>query len=96
MHTALLGSHRSRRRRLRLLGVVIVAVASTPVLQAPAHAAPRRDVSASLADVRHDVRASGVDGIAWYVDRSADKVVVTTDDTVSRAEVASIVKFARA
>jgi streptogrisin B len=94
MHTALLASPGSGRRRLGLLGVVILAVASTPVLQPPAHAAPGRDGGASLADVRHDVRASGVDGIAWYVDRSAGKVVVTVDDTVSRGEVASIKKVA--
>ena len=94
MNTASLASPRSGRRVLRLLGVAIVTVASTTFVQAPAPASPRTDGGPSLADVRHDVRISGVDGIAWYVDPTADKVVVTVDETVSPAEVASIVKAA--
>jgi streptogrisin B len=36
------------------------------------------------------VQASGVSGIAWYVDAAAGRVVVTVDRTVSRAEVATL------
>ena len=39
---------------------------------------------------------SGVGGIAWYVDRAADRVVVTADSTVSAAEVATIKQSAGA
>jgi streptogrisin B len=36
------------------------------------------------------VDRSGVDGIGWYVDKAANRVVVTADSTVSSADLASI------
>jgi streptogrisin B len=43
-----------------------------------------------LSAARDAVEQSGVEGIAWYVDRAADRVVVTADSTVSAAEESSI------
>jgi streptogrisin B len=74
-----------------LLAVAASLVATVAVLQSPASAASRPDGgSARLAAASHGVQASGVRGIAWYTDASTDKVVVTVDKTVSKAEVASI------
>jgi streptogrisin B len=92
MKTASHASPHTGWRLLRLLVALIVVAATATLLQSPAPAAPRTDHGPRLADVRHDVRASGVDGIAWYVDPTADKVVVTVDETVSRAELALISK----
>jgi len=74
-----------------LLAVAASLVATVAVLQSPAPAASRQDDGAArLAAASHGVQASGVRGIAWYTDPSTDKVVVTVDKTVSKAEVASI------
>jgi streptogrisin B len=83
-------SPRSIRRALQLLAVAIGLVATTALLQSPAPAAPHHGDSTRLAAASHDVLASGVRGVAWYVDSTTDKVVVTVDKTVSRSEVASI------
>jgi streptogrisin B len=40
------------------------------------------------------VNASGIRGIAWYVDDTTDQVVVTADSTVSPAEVAALKRSA--
>jgi streptogrisin B len=69
---------------------VVGLVATVALLQAPAQAAPRADDAARLAGISQDVRASGVRGIAWYVDSSTDAVVVTVDESVSRSEIAAI------
>jgi streptogrisin B len=78
-------------RTVRLLlvigGVVAAAAAAVPAADArPAKppGAPR------LAAVSAAVARSGVDGIAWYSDTAAAKVVVTADRTVSAAEVATV------
>jgi streptogrisin B len=62
------------------------------MLQAPSSARPAQSQSHTdrLAAAKHGVRASGVDGIAWYKDAATGKVVVTVDKTVSKAEVAKI------
>jgi streptogrisin B len=68
------------------------------MLQAPAtSASPHAATSAAthgsdtkLAAAAHGVRASGVPGVAWYADPSTNKVVVTVDKTVTKAEVAKI------
>ena len=89
--------HASRRSLERLLGLlcaVTVMVAAAAPLQSPASAAPAGQGGVRVGDVRNDVSASGVPGIAWYVDAAAGKVVVTADDTVSQAEVAAIRKAA--
>ena len=87
-------SPRSIRRALQLLIVVIGLVAATTLLQSPAPASPHSDDGTRLAAARHGVLASGVPGVAWYVDSAAGKVVVTVDRTVTKAEVASIRKSA--
>jgi len=81
---------RSIRRALQLFAVAIGLVAATALLQSPAPAAPHHGDGARLAAASHGVLASGVGGIAWYVDPVTDKVVVTVDRTVSKSEVASI------
>ena len=82
---------RSNRHGRRLLAVAASLVATVAVLQSPAPAASRQDDGAArLAAASHGVQASGVRGIAWYTDPSTDKVVVTVDKTVSKAEVSSI------
>jgi streptogrisin B len=83
-------SPRSIRRALQLSAVAIGLAAATALLPAPASAAPHHGDVTRLAATSHDVLASGVRGIAWYVDPSTDKVVVTADKTVSKSELARI------
>jgi streptogrisin B len=66
-------------------------VATVALLLPPAVNAAPRDYSANeLSAASHAVQRSGVRGVAWYVDSSADAVVVTADRTVSQAEVSKI------
>ena len=67
------------------------ALFQSPAASMPSHGDPGRLLAAS-----HGVQASGVRGVAWYVDPATDKVVVTVDRTVSRAEVARIQRSAGA
>ncbi|MGC4110149.1 MAG: S1 family peptidase [Nocardioides sp.] len=64
------------------------ASASTP--SASTSATSHHGGQTRLATARHGVRASGVDGVAWYTDHATGKVVVTADRTVSKSEVAKI------
>jgi streptogrisin B len=67
--------------------VVVGFLAAAALLQPPTAAAkPQHFTGDELAAASRAVESTGVPGIAWYVDRSADRVVVTADDTVSRAE----------
>jgi streptogrisin B len=79
-----------------MLAVAIGVVATTALLQSPASSTPRPDTDARLAGASHGVLASGVRGVAWYVDTTTDRVVVTVDRTVSGSEVASIRRSAGA
>src|SRR5215467_7834712 len=69
----------------RLLVVGGIVATSALVLPAAAPAAPTDPPAAQhlsareLSAVGAAVRRSGVDGIAWYVDNAADRVVVTAD-----------------
>jgi streptogrisin B len=83
-------SQRSIRRALQASAVAVGLVAATALLQSPAPAASHHGEAARLAVADHGVDASGVRGVAWYVDPATDKVVVTVDKTVSSAEVAKI------
>jgi streptogrisin B len=84
-------STRPARRAVQLLAGAIVLVATAALLLPPAvNAAPRDFSAAQLSAASHDVKASGVRGIAWHVDEATDQVVVTADRTVSRAEVATV------
>jgi streptogrisin B len=84
--------------RVALLFAVAIALAAIWVwILSPAAPAATRHVSkGQLSAARHAVEQSGVQGIAWYVDAAADRVVVTADRTVSPAEVATIKKSAGA
>jgi streptogrisin B len=77
-------------RALRLLtaaaGALTLGALSLP---ASAAAAPSY-TSSQLSAVSTAVDRSGVDGISWYVDSAADRVVVTADSSVSSAELATL------
>jgi streptogrisin B len=81
-----------RRRFTRTLAAVSVAsVVAFAVPGASSQAAPAENLDpTSLSTARAAVNHSGVDGIAWYVNPTTDRVVVTADGTVSRAEIATI------
>jgi streptogrisin B len=87
-----------------MIAVAVGLVAATALLQSPATSATStgdarlatasQGADARLAAESRGIRSSGVDGVAWYVDTATDKVVVTVDKTVSKAEVATIRKSA--
>jgi streptogrisin B len=82
---------RPARRRLSLLAGATSLMATAALLLSPAvQAAPRQFSDAQLSAVSNAVERSGVDGIAWYVDSAANKVVVTADRTVSTAELRAV------
>jgi streptogrisin B len=84
-------------RAAQLLAVAIALAAIwVLILSGAAPAATRHVRTGQLSMARHAVEQSGVRGIAWYVDGTADRVVVTADRTVSAAEVATIKKSAGA
>ena len=86
---------RSRRHAVPLLAVAIGFVATLALLQPPAVSATPRDFSHDrLAAASHALKQSGVRGIAWYVNDTADRVVVTADSTVSTADVAALKRSA--
>jgi streptogrisin B len=82
-----------------MIALTVGLVTATVLLQSPATAASmpqttsassHHGADARLAAARHGVRASGVNGVAWYVDKATGKVMVTVDKTVSKSEVAKI------
>src|SRR5215213_9487812 len=78
-------------RAAQLLAVAIALAATWALIMSAAALGATRDVGeGQLSAARDAVRQSGVRGIAWYVDRAVDRVVVTADSTVSAAEVATI------
>jgi streptogrisin B len=85
-----------RRSRLTPLLAATVGLAAAGAFTVPASAAPTRYSADRLAQVDAAVAASAVDGIAWRVDNAANRVVVTADESVSAAEVATIKKSAGA
>jgi streptogrisin B len=75
----------------RLLAATVGAVAVGAFLLPTSTAASPQAYSASqLSAARTAVERSGVAGIAWYLDTAANRVVVTADSSVSRAEVATL------
>ena len=85
------------RNVVRVLAVAIALVATVALLQPPAaSAAPRHFSHDRLSAASHALKQSGVRGIAWYVDETAGRVVVTVDSTVSAADVASLGRSAGA
>jgi streptogrisin B len=95
-------THTSRTPRLgrssaQLLAVVIAMVATAALFQSPAApAAGSTPHARGLSAASQAVKQSGVDGIAWYVDQTSHRVVVTADSTVSAADLARIRKAAGA
>jgi streptogrisin B len=91
---------RSTKRTVGLVAVAVGLVATAALVQpsaAPAaRAAAPRFSDRELAAASSAVQRSKVRGVAWYVDKAADRVVVTVDRTVSKAEVATIKRFAGA
>jgi streptogrisin B len=89
----------SRRlvRSSRLLAITVgLAAASTLALPTASAASAQNYSAGRLSTVSDAVQRSGVDGIAWHVDAAANRVVVTADSSVSRAELAKIKKAAGA
>lgn len=84
---------RPTSRTHQLLTVAIGLVAIAALVQPPA-TANHRQTGDRLSAASHAVQKSGVRGIAWYVDSASNRVVVTVDSTVSRAEVATLKKAA--
>ena len=81
----------SRGRIIRLLAVTAGMVA-VGALAAPtaAAASPQGYDASRLSEVSNAVQASGVAGIAWYVDAASDRLVISADSTVSAAAIATI------
>jgi streptogrisin B len=84
-------SSHPRSRLVRLLAPAVGALAvGVFVLPTSAAAAPQGYSASQLSAVSAAVDASGVGGIAWYVDATSDRVVVTADSTVSAAGIAAL------
>ena len=79
-------------RPFRLLALVVGFATAAALFLAPsAPAAPQhhspRQLAAAAAKA---VDASGVRGVAWYVDSATNQVVVTADSSVSKADLAKL------
>jgi streptogrisin B len=76
--------------------VGLVAASALAMPSAAAATTPSGYYANQLSAVDAAVLTSGVEGIAWYVDSAADRVVVTADSTVSASEVATLKRAAGA
>ncbi|MFF4353896.1 S1 family peptidase [Streptomyces sp. NPDC001530] len=82
-------------RRTRLIAVTTGLVAAAAVTIPNANASDAQTFSASqLKSVNSSVLKADVPGTAWVTDTKTNKVVVTVDSTVSKAEIAEIKKAA--
>ncbi len=91
--------HRTLARRVRLIavtsGLAAAAALALPASGASAaEPAPSTYSAAALQDASDALRTAHVGGAAWYTDTKTDKVVVTVDSTVSKADLAKIKKEA--
>jgi streptogrisin B len=93
--------HMHPRRRIagttRVIAATIgVVAASALAFPSVATAAPpaQRSLADQLSAANNAVQRSGVDGIAWYVDNTTGRLVVTADRTVSAAEIATVKRTA--
>jgi len=84
-----------RGRIARLLTAVTGAVA-LGLIALPAPASAQSLSGAQLSALSSAVDRSGVEGISWYADSAAGRVVVTADATVSAAELATVKRAAGA
>ncbi|MDQ0841851.1 S1 family peptidase [Streptomyces sp. V1I6] len=79
-----------RTRALLAAGAALAVTAAVAPSTAQATPTPGPAPAAQLARADAAVLAAGVEGTAWYVDRTLGRVVVTADSTVSDTEIASI------
>ncbi|MEU1043071.1 S1 family peptidase [Streptomyces sp. NPDC005551] len=79
----------SRRSRLIAVSTGLVAAASFAVPNASASDVHTFSAT-QLSKVNKSVLASDIAGTAWAVDQKTNRVVVTVDSTVSKAEIAQI------
>ncbi|WP_369245517.1 S1 family peptidase [Streptomyces sp. R41] len=82
-------------RRTRLIAVTTGLVAAASFAVPSANASDVQTFSATqLSSVNKSVLKSDIAGTAWAVDAKTNRVVVTVDSTVSKAEIAKIKKDA--
>ncbi|MET7621480.1 S1 family peptidase [Streptomyces sp. NPDC005408] len=87
----------ARRARLIAVASSLLTVSALAVPSAVAESADSAPVTtAQLAQASDAVLGADVPGTAWYTDKATGKVVVTADDSVSPAEIATIKKAAGA
>lgn len=84
----------SRRTRLTAVSTGLVAAAAIAVPSANASDAPTTFSARALDSASDSVLKADIAGTAWAVDSKTNRVVVTVDSTVSRAEIAKIRKQA--
>jgi streptogrisin B len=78
-------------RFARLLAVIVGAVAiGAFALPGSTVASPQTFSAGQLSAASNAVERSGVAGIAWYVDATSNRVVVTADGSVSAADLALV------
>jgi streptogrisin B len=83
------------RGRLGRLLVAAVGTVTFSLFALPTGASAAPQYSAGvLATVNNGVEQSGVEGISWYTDAAAGRVVVTADSSVSSAELATLKRAA--
>ncbi|GGU55913.1 S1 family peptidase [Streptomyces lavendofoliae] len=85
----------ARRSRLLAVATGLAAAATLAVPAANADTSPAFS-AAQLSAAGSAVLEADVPGTAWHVDPATDKLVVTADSTVSRAEIAEIKRRAGA
>jgi streptogrisin B len=90
------GRRRVARTVALLAATLSVVFASALTLPAAEAASSERFDARELAAASTAVERSGVEGVAWYVDAAADRVVVTADRSVSATEIATIKRSAGA
>ncbi|MBC2903301.1 alpha-lytic protease prodomain-containing protein [Streptomyces cupreus] len=80
----------TRRARLIAVSTGLVAAAAIAIPSATAADTPTTFSSAELKSASSSVLKADVPGTAWAVDSKTNRVVVTVDSTVSKAEIAKI------
>jgi streptogrisin B len=84
----------TRRARILAAASGFAAVAALALPTAAQADSPQHYSAAQLGKAKASVLKADVAGTAWYVDKKTDTVVVTVDQTVSKAEIAKIRKSA--
>jgi streptogrisin B len=87
--------HHPRGRIIRFLTASAGAV-TLGLVALPAPASAQALTPTQLSSLSSAVERSGVDGISWYADAAAGRVVVTADASVSAAELATLKRAAGA